>query len=409
MIQSVFQTLGSRMSVAGLNFLLVVLCARWFGAEGMGKINLLKTELALLVLVAGFCGTSSLAYLASRFPLRYLYQAAIGGAVLLAMAGIVLLSLYNPGLPESFFVILPILVFLLTMVQIQQGLLLGAGELNGHNLTGIVLAASQLMFVYWMVPGNSSQLPEDYARALRFSYSLTLIFSLVWLLKVWNTGTQNSLFESTKALYAYGFRAQLSNLVHFFNYRLTFYFLEYFSGNASLGKFSLGVSIAEAVWLISQSIATVQYMKVSRADNPEETIIPTIRFAWMSLGLAGLAVGGILILPESFFVRIFSEDFKESVPVLYWLFPGILAQSFSTQLAHYFSGRGMYGVNLWGSLIGVGMNAILGWLLIPSLGIQGAAITASVAYVVIMIWQSLMFKRISGASWRVFRPFTGWK
>jgi O-antigen/teichoic acid export membrane protein len=55
------------------------------------------------------------------------------------------------------------------------------------------------------------------------------------------------------------------------------------------------------------------------------------------------------------------------------------------------------------------MNAILGWLLIPYLGIQGAAITASVAYVVIMIWQSLMFKRISGASWRVFRPFTGWK
>lgn len=403
-MKALISTLSSKFSIAGLNFLLVIFCARWFGAEGMGKINLLKTELALLVLIAGFSGTASLAYLASRYPVRYLYQAAIGGTILLALLGAPLFYLYNPGLPESFILIFPVLVFLLGVVQIQQSLLLGAGELQGHNFTGILLAASQLIFVYWLVPGNIESLSEDYAKALRISYTVTLVFSLIWLLKIWNTGDTKNIYDSTKACYSYGFRAQLSNLVHFFNYRLTYYFLDYFTDISSVGIFSLGVSIAEAIWLISQSIATIQFMRVARSENIEETVLPTLRYAWLSLVLAGAAALTLLILPNKIFTSIFSDDFLESLPVLYWLFPGILAQSFSTQLAHYFAGRGMYGINLGGSIAGVGLNIAAGLVLIPTLGVEGAAITASSAYILILCWQCFFFNRISGAGWRTFNP-----
>lgn len=400
-------TLGSRISTAGLNFLLILLCARWFGAEGVGQINLLKTQLALLVLIAGFSGTASLAYLASRYPLRYLYQASLAGTVLLSLMGAPLLHFYNPGLPEIFVLLLPILVLLLGTVQIQQSLLLGAGELGGHNLTGVLLAGSQLVMVALMVSGkNPETLTLEYAGALRYSYLITLLFSLLWLMKVWKTGESQNLTDTTLACYSYGFRAQLSNLVHFFNYRLTYYFLEHFTDTASVGIFSLGVSIAEALWLISQSIATVQYMKVARAGEMEALTLPTLRYAWLSLALAGLAVAALLIMPESIFVLIFSEQFRDSLPVLYWLLPGILAQSFSTQLAHYFAGRGMYGINLLGSVVGVGINLGAGLVLIPHSGIQGAAFTASGAYLAILIWQCLFFKKISGAGWKDFSPTT---
>jgi O-antigen/teichoic acid export membrane protein len=404
MLRSIFLTLTSRFSVAGLNFLLVILCARWFGAEGMGKINLLKTELALLVLIAGFGGTASLAFLASRYPVRHLYQAALLATLILAMLGAPILYLYNPGLPDSFILLLPILVFLLSVVQIQQALLLGAGELNGFNLTGILLAASQLILVYWLVPGNTETLTLEYAKALRISFTITLIFSLLWMLKIWNTGKENTLYESTKACYQYGFRAQLSNFIHFFNYRLTYYFLDYFTDISSVGIFSLAVSIAESVWLISQSIATVQYMRVARSEKIEETLRPTLGFAWMSMILSALAITTILLLPKQLFTSIFSEEFSDSLPILYALLPGILAQSFSSQLAHYFAGRGMYNINLWGSLLGVGMNIGLGLALIPILGNQGAALTASVAYLTILIWQIVLFARISGATLKDFNP-----
>lgn len=404
MLRSIFVTLSSRFSAAGLNFLLIILSARWFGAEGMGKINLLKTELALLVLIAGFGGTASLAYLASRYPVKNLYQASLSATLILALLGAPILYLYNPGLPESFIFILPILVFLLSVVQIQQSLLLGAGELLGFNLTGIVLAATQLLAVYWFVPGNLDSISLDYSKALRISYSITLIFSLIWIIKIWNTGVPKNLYDTTKACYSYGFRAQLSNLVHFLNYRLTYYFLDYFTDIACVGIFSLAVSIAESVWLISQSIATVQMMRVARSERLEETIRPTIGFAWMSLGLSALAILSLLLLPHQFFTAIFSDNFSESLTVLYVLLPGILAQSFSTQLAHYFAGRGMYGINLGGSLLGVGINILLGILLIPTMGIQGAALTAASAYILILLWQIILFCKISGAGWKDFNP-----
>jgi O-antigen/teichoic acid export membrane protein len=320
------------------------------------------------------------------------------------MLGAPILYLYNPGLSDSFILLLPILVFLLSVVQIQQALLLGAGELNGFNLTGILLAASQLILVYWLVPGNTETLTLEYAKVLRISFTLTLIFSLLWMLKIWNTGKENTLYESTKACYQYGFRAQLSNFIHFFNYRLTYYFLDYFTDISSVGIFSLAVSIAESVWLISQSIATVQYMRVARSEKIEETLRPTLGFAWMSMILSALAITTILLLPKQLFTSIFSEEFSDSLPVLYALLPGILAQSFSSQLAHYFAGRGMYNINLWGSLLGVGMNIGLGLALIPILGIQGAALTASVAYLTILIWQIVLFARISGATLKDFNP-----
>lgn len=405
MLTSLLSTLVSRFSVAGLNFLLVILCARWFGAEGTGQINLLKADLALLTLLAGFSGVSSLSFLASRYPVKHLYSAALAGNAILSILGGILLYFYHPGLPDVFVVMLPVLVFLLGVIQIQQALLLGAGELQGQNTTGILLAASQLLFIILFIPQDTQNLLTDYAGILRFSYLVSLIFSLIWLGKVWNTGAPNTLIQTSKACYTYGFRAQLSNLVHFFNYRLTWYFLSEYSGNEALGVFSVGVSVAEAIWLISQSIATVQYMRVARSEKIEEMAAPTISFAWLSMGLAGFAAVSVLLLPAEIFIQIFSEEFRNSLSIIYWLLPGILAQSFSTQLAHYFAGRGMYGINLGGSLTGVLINILGGLLLIPIAGIKGAALTASAAYILIAVWQILFFKRISGLGWSAFLPF----
>jgi len=50
------------------------------------------------------------------------------------------------------------------------------------------------------------------------------------------------------------------------------------------------------------------------------------------------------------------------------------------------------------------MNIGLGLALIPILGIQGAALTASVAYLTILIWQIVLFARISGATLKDFNP-----
>jgi len=404
MFTSFFGTFVTRFSVAGLNFLLMLVTARMFGAEGTGMINMLKANLAILVLLAGFSGVSSLSFLASKYPVKYLFPAAVMGNVVLSITGGLILYYYHPGIPESIVFLLPGLVFLLGLIQIQQALLLGAGRLDLQNISAVLLASATLLFLIILIEPGTLQLLSDYARILRMSYVLTLLFLCWGIWKIWNTGKPAGMLETTRACYQYGFKAQLSNLVHFFNYRLSLYFLEAHTDTASVGVFSLGISLAESIWLISQSIATVQYMRVARSEHIEDMRIPTLSFAWLSMGLAGIAAMAILLLPESVFTGIFSKDFSQSLGVMRWLLPGILAQSFSTLLAHYFAGRGMYIINLGGSLTGVMVNIGGGILLIPWLGISGAACTASAAYVIILVWQIYFFRKKTRTPWKDFLP-----
>jgi stage V sporulation protein B len=84
---------------------------------------------------------------------------------------------------------------------------------------------------------------------------------------------------------------------------------------------------------------------------------------------------------------------------------GILAVAISLMLSHYFSGSGKPWHNTISSGIGLVFTLVLGFTLIPMLGLTGAGVTASVAYTAGMLYQLFVFIRISGAKWRSVLPF----
>ncbi len=65
-----------------------------------------------------------------------------------------------------------------------------------------------------------------------------------------------------KSLFNYGWKTQLSAFIQFLNYRLSYYFLEYFKGIASVGVFSVGVAFSEAIWMVSRSLSVIIYSDV---------------------------------------------------------------------------------------------------------------------------------------------------
>lgn len=394
MFRSLAGTFMTRFSVAGLNFLLMLMTARMLGAAGTGAVNMLKANLALMVLIAGFSGVSALGYLASRYPVRYLYRAAMAGNVVLSVCAGILLRLYHPGIQSDWLLwSLPVLTFLMGTVQIHQALLLGSGRLGIQNTTGLLMVAVQCLLLWLWISPDTLTPADDFSFVLAGGYAVALLFSGIYLHGERASGKNANAVASAKACYTYGFKAQLSNLVHFFNYRLSLYFLEAHADVADVGVYSLGVSLAESIWMISQSIALVQFMRIARSDHPEGLRKGTLHWAWVSLGLAALAGAVLLLIPPEGFAIIFSKDFTTSSLVMRYLMPGILAQSFSTLLAHYFAGRGRYGINVGGSLTGLIVNIAGGILLVPVMGWQGAAITASAAYIVILIWQLFFFLR----------------
>ena len=72
---------------------------------------------------------------------------------------------------------------------------------------------------------------------------------------------------------------------------------------------------------------------------------------------------------------------------------GIIANSYSIIVAHYFSGIGQYIKNMYASAIGLIGTAIIGASLIPSLNTTGAAIGASIAFLLQAVYFFLAYKK----------------
>lgn len=102
---------------------------------------------------------------------------------------------------------------------------------------------------------------------------------------------------------------------------------------------------------------------------------------------------GLLLLPGSLYIFIFGKEFGETRNVMFALAPGIMALSSSLILSSFFSGNGKPQVNTIASGIGLVVLLAGGFMLIPRLGIIGAGLAASLAYISTAIYQWIIFSR----------------
>jgi O-antigen/teichoic acid export membrane protein len=90
-----------------------------------------------------------------------------------------------------------------------------------------------------------------------------------------------------------------------------------------------------------------------------------------------MGVIGYLLIPY-----FFGESFSESIIPFCLLLPGIVFLSLQILLSAYFSGKGLIKTNLITSTFLLILITVLDLLLIPTLGIIGASMASSLAYVI---------------------------
>ena len=201
-----------------------------------------------------------------------------------------------------------------------------------------------------------------------------------------------------KKFLKHGSYIQLANLLQLINYRLSYYLIDYWHGTAALGIYSVGVSIAEAVWLISKSIALVQYARVANIQDKEYAQNLTVKLVKLSfIGTLAVLIP-LLLIPAGFFAVIFGKEFADIKIIILSLSPGILSLAISYIFTHYFSGIGKNHVNTIASGLGFILTLLFCFLLIPLYGIIGAAISASLSYFISFLYLFIIFKKESGSS-----------
>jgi O-antigen/teichoic acid export membrane protein len=387
---SILGTLLTRVGGAAISLITLILTARWFGPEGRGEISYLMTLLTLLNLAAGFTGISALTYLSPRYSTLQLWVWVLLGIVIIVpivSIGLVFGGWISPELG----VLIGVCAFFISLHQCHQGMLLGKGRLEIQNISSIIAGIGTLVGIMVLANTFIESPGKIYLWAATLAVLPALLFTGIYLKPFFKEVATESWSATRNVLWGKGSSAQLSNLIHFFNYRLAFFWIESTEGKSVLGVYAVAIALSESVWLISQSLAAFQIMKVSRAGKDDNVIANTWKLAFLSLILATIASAVLVGIPSALFTQIFHTGFEASKTILPWMIPGVLAQSFSTLLAHYFAGKGKYRVNLYSSICGIGITILGLGISLPYWGIYGAAATASACYVSMLIFQLVAF------------------
>lgn len=191
-----------------------------------------------------------------------------------------------------------------------------------------------------------------------------------------------------------------ANVAQFLNYKLDVFVVGFFAGTASVGRYTLAVSLGQLLWLMSNSVATVLLPKVAASADDDVTIRHTARVTRLSLWATAVCGAALALLATQAIPLFYGEAFRPSVMALMWLLPGIVVFSVANVLAAYIAGIGKPRLNLLVSGVSLIVTITLDLLLIPRLNIVGAAIASTVSYTLSALLLIIFFRRETGASVR---------
>ncbi len=394
-------------SIAGILSLgLVILAAQFLGAEGRGEISLLMLNITIIVLISEFVGGGALVYLLPRYNFYQLLIPSYLWAIVSAIAGALALTFLELS-PSDLWIHLITISLLYCINGVHLNILLGLEQIKRHNLSSLVqIAGIVLSFFMFLIVFNKLEF-QSYINAIYIGATSSMVVTGFFVFKsIRILPKQNSRIVFNK-LISSGFMVQVGNVFQLLNYRFGYYLIEIFLGTISLGIYSTGVALAEALWLISKSISMVQYAKISNTDDLEYAKALTIKLVKFSFLSTGLLLVIICLLPEYCFLYLFGNEFGEIKLVIIALSPGVAAFSISGMFSHYLAGTGKFHINTRSSAIGFIITIIAGLVLIPEYRLMGAGIAATLSYIGTTIYQGICFCKITATKPLEFVPARG--
>lgn len=187
-----------------------------------------------------------------------------------------------------------------------------------------------------------------------------------------------------------------TNLIGLLNYRVGLFAIERLLGLSSVGIYSIAVVMAELLWFVSGSLTQAVYSRIGTPDRTQAAAT-TVRVVHLSL-LALLMVSPLLVAAAVWVVPLaLGPAYAQSLPLLLWLLPGVLLFGGASALSAYFTNHaGAPQVPAQVAALSLAVNAALCLLLVPRLGMTGAAIAASSAYSTTVLTLAWRFVRHAG-------------
>ena len=398
MFKKILNTFGTKILAAALNLLIAIIISQTLGDDGSGTQSLVLTSITFILIFSEIVCGASIVYLAPRHSFKKILVASVLWSGLIALVMGFCIRLFYPGLESELTVHVAVLSFISSLSNINFRLLVGKEEIQKANYNTLLqpVLLTLTLVVYYIILKRTDI--YGYIIGLYAAYFGTFFLG-VWMLRKDYAQLPHDKDREygpvLKDLFKYGFLNQTGHFVQFFNLRLSYYLLDSYIGRGQVGVFSRSVSLAEAIWIISNSIALVQYAHIANANDRAYSQKLTLDLSKICLVISALAVIVLALLPPQVYTFVFGPEFGEMAGIIRILAPGVLFYCIFLILGHYYSGIGRYQMNTFAALCGLAATCVLGFTLIPQYDVTGAAITSAVSYTVNAIFLFVFFLKES--------------
>ena len=383
-----------------VGFITSIIVTRLLGAEGRGAYILVTTSALLLVQALSFGIESTISYFTAsrKVELKKLISTVL--LIFLLILFLVALAVWIfslfPGLhmvPEDntrYYLLLFVLTTLYIANTFFSSLFNGLKEFQKVLLlTFSIQVLTLLAALLFLLLGKASANAMNFLMAVVVINFLVMITYLVFYKQRINIAPSSELISYGDLRYFLGYSgiSFICSLLQFLNYKMDFWIINYFYGNANLGIYSLSATLAQLVWILPQSIALILFPMSSYMEK-NELLEVTNKLCRVSVFIV------LLILPFAavcalFIPELFGEDFRDSIGLFYYFLIGTVPYILIKIIASVFAGTGKVMYNFYASFFGFLVALVLYFLLIPAFGLTGGALASSASYMLtafIGIW-----------------------
>jgi O-antigen/teichoic acid export membrane protein len=413
LVSNIITTLFARVGVLICAVISSIVLARVLGPEGRGLFALiiLLPEMATAFGLLGF-DHANVVYAGlepeSRRALVWhstVLAIVLGVAFALAMMGYIVLG--APGFPvlargpRSLFLLALSLIPATILIDYWFSILRGMNHIALTNAVEIGAKVASLLilivFLLWFRLGVAGAVATNFVMTLG-----TLILAVVLLRHVGVLGKPSFDWSLWKRTARFALPSYAATVLAYMNYRVDQLCIAIFLPPEQLGYYVLAVSLAERLWILTGAVANALLPHLANSKE-RELAIPAVvtRHVVLWTGAGCLIV---FVLADVLIRVLYSPAFADGVAPLRWLLPGILVATMGKNLCAELLVRKMVGYLVWMAGVGAVVNLVGNLLLVPRMGISGAALASTISYCVLSLVQTGVYLKITGVPWTTLVP-----
>jgi len=385
---------GSSIIVLLLHFLQKPIMARYLGPDGLGLFSMttMIMGIAELVLLLGIDGAlikfvaehkENEGKVSSLTSSAFITASIIGviSSLTLFLLSDTIASIFDMPLLSTLIKIYAIIFTFSLLSGIITSFLSGLREMRYNAFLRILRASFAMIFIVALLMAGFG--PEGAIIGTSLAIFAEVSVGLFFVTK-FTSFTLSEYKENTKTLASFGSRLVGANMIGQIYQYVDVMMIGYFLNATEVGYYSVAISFSRFFWLVPRALATVAYPTISEywaKDNIRaisKLVDKSTKYTACILVFGGMA---IVFFAEDVITILFTSEFLPAVIPLGILTFGTVISGIFRSVGGIFAGIEKVELVLRISAIGAVMAILLNLLLIPTLGLIGAALATTAVYI----------------------------